>query len=134
AHVTTAYSGNQVTASDQMNRSRRSSSDALGRLAQVVEDPAGLAYVTNYTYDVLGNVRAVAQGSQSRYFMYDSLSRLVRAKTPEQSANAGLNVTDPLTGNSQWSLAYTYDADGNLLTKTDEIGRASCRERVRRGE
>jgi RHS repeat-associated protein len=122
APTVTAYNGNQETATDAMNRSRRSVTDALGRLVQVVEDPAGAAHVTDYTYDALGNLRQVQQGTQQRFFMYDSLSRLIRAKNPEQATNAGLSLTDLLTGNAQWSLAYTYDANGNLLTKTDARG------------
>jgi hypothetical protein len=37
-----------------------------------------------------GNLRKVEQGAQSRFFMYDSLGRLLRAKNPGQAANAGL--------------------------------------------
>lgn len=124
AVVSTVYAGTLMTVTDAMNRSRSRVTDALGRLIQVVEDPApgGLHYVTDYTYDALGNLRAVSQGSQRRYFKYDSLSRLVRAKNPEQAANAAFAVTDPETGNSQWSLSYSYDANGNLLTKTDARG------------
>jgi RHS repeat-associated protein len=123
AQVVTAYGGNQVTVTDQANRLRRSVTDALGRMTEVVEDPAGLAYATDYTYDVLGNLRQVAQGSQRRYFLYDSLSRLLRAKLPEQAANASLVTgADPVSGNTQWSAAYDYDAGGNLLHRTDARG------------
>jgi RHS repeat-associated protein len=120
AVVTTNYNGNQVTVTDQAGKQRSSVSDALGRLAQVTEDPVGLAYATNYSYDTLGNLRKVDQGGQLRYFMYDSLSRLVRAKNPEQAVNANLNTSgDPVSGNTQWSLGYSYDADGNLYQRTD---------------
>jgi RHS repeat-associated protein len=117
--VTTTYSGAQVTVADAMNRQRRSTTDALGRLSQVVEDPAGLNYATSYLYDVQGNLAKVTQGAQTRFFLYDSLSRLIRAKNPEQDANANIALTDPLTGNSQWSLKYVYDSNGNLISKTD---------------
>ncbi len=121
AAITTSYSGNTVTVTDQTGRDRQSALDALGRLTQVIEDPGtgGLGYVTDYTYDVLGNLRKVVQGSQLHYFMYDSLSRLIRVKNPEQSANASLALTDPVTSNAQWSIAYTYDDDNNLSTRTD---------------
>lgn len=124
AEVTTAYTGTQVTVTDQAGKKRSSVSDALGRLAQVTEDPTvgGLNYVTAYSYDVLGNLRKVDQGGQQRFFKYDSLSRLTRAKNPEQSANAALAGTDPITGNGQWSLSYAYDANGNLQTRTDARG------------
>ncbi len=122
ATVTTSYSGNTVTVTDQAGKQRSSVSDALGRLTQVVEDPTagGLNYSTTYTYDVLGNLRQVTQGSQQRFFMYDSLSRLVRAKNPEQAAGSvASNLTDPVTGNTQWSMAYGYDSDGNLMARVD---------------
>jgi YD repeat-containing protein len=131
AVVSTAYSGNQLTVTDQSGRQRRSVSDALGRLAQVTEDPTtgGLNYVTNYTSDVLGNLRKVEQGEQLRFFMYDSLSRLIRAKNPEQgnfTPDTGTNpdfpaLTDATSGigNSQWSWGYSYDANGNLIRRKD---------------
>jgi RHS repeat-associated protein len=122
AQVVTTYSGNQVTVQDQKSKARSSVTDALGRLRSVVEDPNGLAYQTSYDYDALGNLSIVTQGAQHRYFMYDSLSRLIRAKNPEQDANAGLILTDPISGNSQWSIGYSYDAKGNLSTRTDARG------------
>jgi RHS repeat-associated protein len=122
AVATTAHYGDQVTVTDQKGRSKRSVSDALGRLIQVTEDPNGLAFQTNYTYDVQGNLRIVVQGTQYRYFMYDSLSRLIRVRNPEQSANPNLAVADPVSGNSHWSLAYAYDNNGNLTTRTDARG------------
>jgi RHS repeat-associated protein len=39
--------------------------------------------VTNYTYDILGNLTGVTQGSQSRSYQYDGLSRLTQETTPE---------------------------------------------------
>jgi RHS repeat-associated protein len=81
-------------------------------------------YITNYFYDALGNLTCVEQrgdaaatgcaNSESsdatsawriRRFTYDSLSRLLSAKNPESGATT-----------------YTYDANGNLLTKTDARG------------
>lgn len=125
SHVDTAYSGNQVTVTDQSLKKRRSYTDALGRLTQVTEDPNGLAYQTYYTYDILNNLVKVNQGAQNRYFMYDSLSRLARAKYVEQDANGGL-ATSPTTigtypglGNSQWTMGYAYDPNGNLTSRTD---------------
>ncbi|HKR02638.1 MAG TPA: hypothetical protein VJT09_18310, partial [Pyrinomonadaceae bacterium] len=122
AVVSTSYNSNQVTVTDQKGKTRRSVTDALGRLRQVIEDPNNLAYQTNYSYDVLGNLVVVSQNTQSRYFLYDSLSRLIRAKNPEQAANVSLALTDPVSGNGQWSMGYTYDNNGNLLTRTDARG------------
>lgn len=122
AVVTTAYSGNQVTVTDQAGKVRRSVSDALGRLKQIVEDPSGLNYTTNYTYSTPGDLIKVEQGSQYRYFLYDSLSRLLRARNPEQSTNSALDLSPPSdqsTGNSNWALKYVYDGNGNLTGKVD---------------
>lgn len=122
AVVTSSYSGSQVTVTDQAGKQRRSVSDGLGRLTQVVEDPTtgGLNYATNYSYDARGNLRKVDQGGQLRYFMYDSLSRLIRARNPEQAVNTSLNTSaDPVSGNTQWSMAYGYDNGGNLTARVD---------------
>jgi hypothetical protein len=37
--VQTSYSGNQITVTDQAGKSRQSTTDGLGRLTQVIEDP-----------------------------------------------------------------------------------------------
>jgi RHS repeat-associated protein len=100
--ITKAYSGNTVTVTDQAGKDRQSTTDALGRLIKVVEDPGGLGYVTDYAYDVLGNLKTVTQGTQTRTFIYDSLSRLVTAVNPESG-----------------TIQYKYDANGNLVLKID---------------
>jgi RHS repeat-associated protein len=72
-------------------------------------NPGGLyaPYVTNYSYDALGNLTQVNQqgdGTQAarvRTFSYDSLSRLLTANNPESGR-----------------ISYQYDANGNLLQKT----------------
>ncbi|MGB8507876.1 MAG: discoidin domain-containing protein [Pyrinomonadaceae bacterium] len=133
AVVTTSYTGNYVTVTDQAGKVRRSQTDALGRLVRVDEpDSTGNLGTTSapiqpstYIYDVLGNLRQVAQGAQSRYFMYDSLSRLIRAKNPEQgnlSVDSDFPAkTDATSGisNSAWSIGYAYDDNGNLVKRKD---------------
>jgi RHS repeat-associated protein len=133
AVVTTSYSGNTVTVSEPhaagvVGRQRRSVTDALGRLVRVDEPDASgnldsggnPVQPTYYTYDALGNLRRVDQGGQQRFFMYDSLSRLIRVKHPEQAAGSVVsNLTDSVTGNTQWSLAYGYDNNGNLTARVD---------------
>ena len=88
AVVSTTYSGNTVTVTDQAGKARKSVTDALGRLTEVYEDPAGVNYQTSYLYDALDNLVRVTQGSQQRFFMYDSLKRLIRADNPEQERHA----------------------------------------------
>src|SRR2546422_6131999 len=107
--VFTAYSGNTTTVTDQAGKSRKSVTDALGRLTQLFEDPAGLNYETDHTYDTLDNLLSVSQKGGStdstqwrgRSFTYNSLSQLLSASNPESG-----------------KITYTYDAGGNLLTKT----------------
>jgi RHS repeat-associated protein len=131
ATVTTDYHGNAVTVTDQAGRKRRSVSDAMGRLSSVTEapevatcQPDGAGCSTCYTYDALDNLRKVDQSGQLRFFMYDSMGRLVRAKNPEQGnytpdPTEFPALTDPVTSNAQWSLAYVYDAAGNLSKRKD---------------
>src|ERR1017187_6728634 len=94
--------GAVTTFTDEASKSRQSTVDGVGRLTQVVEDPSGLNYTTTYSSDVLDNLTAVNQSGQTRTFTYDSLKRLGLATNPE-------------SGNTQ----YTYDSNGNLMTKTD---------------
>jgi len=122
AVVSTSYSANTVTVTDQAGKVRKSVTDALGRLIEVYEDPNGLNYQTSYLYDALDNLVKTTQGTQQRFFMYDSLKRLIRSRNPEQSTNASLALADPITGNSTWSVAYQYDASSNLTQKTDPRG------------
>ncbi len=62
-------------------------------------------YLTSYQYDALNNLTQVTQGSQTRTFIYDSLSRLTSATNPESG-----------------TITYQYDNNGNLTSKTDGRG------------
>jgi len=100
-----ARRSNSVT--DQTGKSRESVSDSLGRLTQIFEDPAGLNFETDYTYDALGNLLTVNQkgGStnsslwRTRTFTYDSLSRLLTSNNPEVG-----------------TITYEYDLDANCAS------------------
>jgi RHS repeat-associated protein len=121
--VTTQYDAEFLTVIDQAGKMRRSETDALGRLIGVVEAPGVLNYETTYLYDALDNLRKVTQGAQNRWFAYDSLSRLIRSKNPEQNTNGSLPpYTDPVTGGSGWAMAYSYDANSNLTQRIDARG------------
>ncbi len=100
AAVTTSYSGNQTTVTDQAGKRRVTTTDALGRITAVVEDPSGLNYTTSYSYT--GLVMGVSQSGRSRTFTNDSLGRLLTALNPESG-----------------TIRYTYNGVGSLLTKTD---------------
>jgi RHS repeat-associated protein len=126
AVLSKAYSGNQTTITDQAGKKRRGFANALGQTTKVVEDPDTLAYETTYLFDAAGNLRKTSQGTsgqmQYRYFSYDSLGRLLRSKQPEQGTNSGISFTDPLTGNTAWADSFTYDENGNILTRADARG------------
>jgi RHS repeat-associated protein len=102
AVVNSSYSANTATVTDQAGKARKSVTDALGRLVEVDEDPAGANYQTSYSYDVLDNLIGVSQGVQTRTFVYDSLKRLTSATNPESG-----------------TVSYGYDANGNLISRTD---------------
>ena len=106
--VSTTYSANTVTVTDQAQKQRKSVTDALGRLIEVYEDPAALNYLTSYQYDTLDNLTGVTQGTQTRTFTYNSLKQLLSATNPESG-----------------TISYQYDDAGNLLVKTDARGVSS---------
>ena len=60
---------------------------------------------TSYSYSALDNLTRVTQGSQSRTFVYDSLSRLTSATNPESG-----------------TTSFSYDKNGNLTERTDARG------------
>jgi RHS repeat-associated protein len=109
AVVNTAYSGAQVTVTDQAGKTRSSVTDGLERLITVTEDPGSsphLNYLTSYDYDVLDDLTKTTQqvgasgSTQTRTFAYDGLKRLTDATNPENG-----------------DVHYTYDNNSNLLTK-----------------
>ncbi len=130
AEIITEYSGNAITVTDQSGKKRRSISNALEKVIRVDEpnEQGELGTIgsptqpTTYTYTPMGKLVKVTQGIQSRYFLYDSLGRLIRIRQPEQATNSNLLLNDPITGNNNWSISSTYDELGNVLTVTDANG------------
>jgi RHS repeat-associated protein len=84
-----------TTLTDEASKVRTTCADPLGRTVSVTEDPSGLNYQTTYTYDPLNNLTGVTQGTQTRTYVYDWLSRLTQASTPESGTT---NYTYPVTG------------------------------------
>ena len=86
AKALTSYYGSGTTYTDQAGKQRFTTTDALGRIGQVVEDPGSsphLNYVTTYAHDALDNLTKVTQGSQTRTFAYDPRGLLLQAVNPE---------------------------------------------------
>lgn len=129
--VTTSYTGNQTTVTDETGNQRKSQVDALGRITNVWEAPNNPSYnyQTTYTYDALDNLLSVVQNaSRARTFTYDSLSRLVCAANPEVQI-----VTCPATGAAPFGVTtYAYDANSNPVTKVapqpDQTGTSTATE------
>ncbi len=110
----TGCTGPGTTIADEALNTHWNCTDALGRLTAVTEpDPSSGAAgnVTTYTYDGITNqLSAVDSGgltggsacAHMRCFVYSSLARLQSAWNPESG-----------------TTSYTYDSNGNVLTRTD---------------
>jgi len=130
--VSTTYSGTTAgltaTVTDEAGKARKSLTDALGHLTTVWEDPGGLNYETGYGYDTLDSLTSVTQqgGASSgswrkRSFTYDSLGRLKCAANPEVTSSVNSPSSCPAADTGSYTpgtIGYTYDADGNVVTKT----------------
>ena len=114
---TTSYVGSYSTVTDSLGIARKFYTDGLGRMTNVWEDPNGLNYATSYSYDGLDNLTTVTQNSsRNRSFNYDSLSRLLCASSPENSSAAC--PTTAISTYTTGTTGYSYDANGNLSSKT----------------
>ncbi len=124
ANVKTAFDGNRTLVTDQAGKHRISKTNAMGLLTDIWEIVAAsdtdtisvtfpapngtgisYGYLTEYTYDTLGNLTLVEQGVQEREFAYNSLSQLLSATNGESG-----------------TVSYIYDEGGNLKTKRDARG------------
>ena len=128
--ITVTYEGEVTTYTDQAGKSRREIKDALGRVVKLHEpnssnslgDVGSPTQESVYVYDIFDNVVKITQGSQNRYFKYDSLSRLIREKQPEHDANSSYALTDSITGNSSWSRKFDYNSSGLVTSAWDARG------------
>jgi RHS repeat-associated protein len=108
----TNCSGPTANVTDQANRTTKYCRDGLGRMVAVTDAASN---VTQQTYDLMDNLTRVTQAGQTRAFEYSTLGRLTKACNPETGSAACSASSLPDTGLEK----YTYDAVGNLLTKTD---------------
>jgi YD repeat-containing protein len=128
SHLGSVTTGSWVDVTDENGNTWQRTSDAWGRLTEVME-PNGTTQTpgmeTDYAYSALDNLIQVKQwggangstGARSRSFSYDSFSRLLQAFNPE----AGWTCYGTTGGAAPNGANCTsgYDANGNLLYKTD---------------
>ncbi|MBI3348492.1 MAG: putative Ig domain-containing protein, partial [Burkholderiales bacterium] len=99
------------TSTDAMGRQTAYFYDNNGRLAKVRYPDTSFK---TYEYDLAGNASAMVDENGHRtQYVYDAMNRLVRTITADPDG-AG-----PQTPSKRSS---TYDAAGNMLTQTDELG------------
>ena len=125
ANLSSFTAGTWVDNSDEVGNNWQHVSDAAGRLRSVVEP---YSYETDYAYSGFGDLLQVDQwggaagstGDHRRVFAYDALSRLLTSQNPE----TGTICYGQWSGGSPGagSCQYGYDANGNLLYKTDARG------------
>ena len=124
------YNGNTTTFQDEAGSRWSRSTDGLGRLVKVLEPSSSSrspSIETDYGYDALDNLLSVNQKGASgetahtRAFTYDSLSRLVQAYNPESGWTCYGTVPSGSTPGGS-NCTESYDANGNLIYKTDATG------------
>jgi RHS repeat-associated protein len=123
ATIKTDFSGSIATVTDQAGKKGRIATNALGQLIRVDEpndqgqlDASGSpVQSTSYDYNTLGNLTTVLQGTQTRTYLYDSLSRLKQSTNPELG-----NIENGVYVNG--TINFQYDNNGNLTQKTDAKG------------
>ncbi len=118
--------------------------DAASELTQIIHQKSGTAVAfANYNYDADGNRTSMQTTDGANSYSYDALNRLISASHPAASllpiqnetfsydpvgnrlsdaaiANYSYNAANELVSNS--SFTYSYDANGNLISKTDLAG------------
>lgn len=116
--LTTHYAydgqGRQISVTDPAGGRTTMAYDREGRLVETVRDADGLALRTTYAWDARGLQLSVTEGAgttdaQTVAYAYDGLGR----RTSETTAPGTLNLT----------TTYAYDADDNLVSRTDADNR-----------
>jgi RHS repeat-associated protein len=113
SQITFSYATNTATVTDPAAKARKSFADGLGRMTKVFEDPSGLNYETDYSYNILNQLTGVTQGAQTRTYVYDDLGRVNKTTTPE----AGTFCFGTYSGST--CQQNGYDSFGDLLYRTD---------------
>ena len=106
------YNGMTVTVIDPNGNSKDITRDAYGNIATVVEKKNALTFTTQYTYTVSNKLSKIIDSQGNiRNFVYDDLDNLLSQDMVHKS-----------TQGSPAQMTYTYDANGNVLTKADFNG------------
>jgi RHS repeat-associated protein len=116
SQIAFSYATNTATVTDPASKARKSFADGLGRMTKVFEDPSGLNYETDYSYNILDQLTGVTQGAQTRTYVYDDLGRVNKTTTPE----AGTFCFGTYSGST--CQQNGYDSFGDLLYRTDARG------------
>ena len=122
----------QVISSDEYGNQRCTIRDFLGRTVSVIEYSdatchprtiGGYTYVTNYSYDSVGNLKSVLTANgQNTTYTYDNLNRAVEMSYPDGTFQSSTydsigNVVGTTDRNNVATL-YSYDSIGRLQTAT----------------
>jgi RHS repeat-associated protein len=127
---------------DESGNQRQTFTDGLGRVIEVDEPNPGsgnsLTWNTCHAYDAQGDLTSVVQGSETRSYSYDGLSRLTQQTTPEGATTYYYYTTSgaALCANNQKlvcrktdarsiTTSYTYDAMDRVTGRSYSNGDAS---------
>ena len=114
----TGQTGQVCTETDGNGNTTRNTYDGAGNLTAVTP-PANTGTqlaTTTFTYDALGRVASKTDGKGTTRYSYDGAGRITQVRL---SGVTTCTPTDITAGNC---LTYTYDRDGNTLTRTDSSG------------
>lgn len=111
----------------------RKDSYAYDKAGRVTSHTDAMGYTESYTYDGLGHKKTYTNQKNSVWtYEYDAAGRMTREVSPQVAVTTVLGGDGgPLTQGDVADMAtetrYTYDALGNLLSRTEAAGRAEQR-------
>lgn len=112
--------GNRLQVIEAAGRTLDFSYDAINRLTQVIEDPAGAALTTGYTYDDAGNLLTIALPGSTLTATYDINDRLLtvdgRVFAYDNAGNL-LSITEGVD-----VTTFAYDELNRLVSRTEPSG------------
>ncbi len=112
--------GNRTQVIEAAGRTLDFSYDALNRLTQVIEDPAGAALTSNYTYDAAGNILTIALPGGTATATYDINNRVLTAGGRTFTHDDNGNIT--LIDDAGALTVFLYDDLNRLIRRTESDG------------